>query len=134
MKTLIVALFFAIPGVSFAAIPILSYKHVSCRLYVEEEQVKEVSQPLMTLIIEDSIGRFAQIQFGDENLKIQYQLLFEDDLKVPGSVLVLQNLMVGSVESSAEFSAKDATWMRIRQGTHSVSCDVTDKVPEQKVQ
>ncbi|MNT87079.1 hypothetical protein D3C72_2274460 [compost metagenome] len=77
-------------------------------------------------MIEDRLGRFAQIQFGDEQKVIQYQLLIEDDLQMPKSknVLVLQNLKVGELESSAEFSAKDVNWVRIGQGALSVTCNL----------
>ncbi|WP_374078275.1 hypothetical protein [Bdellovibrio bacteriovorus] len=115
-----------------AALPVLNYKNIECQLRVDGKLVKEQSQPLMTLIIEDSIGRFVQIQFGDEQKKIQYQLLIENApatsesgltvASTDGSVLVLQNLMVDKLESSSEFTAKDVTWVRIAQDTHSVSC------------
>lgn len=120
---LIALIILALPSFTWAALPVLNYKNVECQLRVDGQLVKEQSQPLMTLIIEDSIGRFVQIQFGDEQKKIQYQLLIENaPATTDGAVLVLQNLMVDKLESSSEFSAKDVTWVRIAQGTHSVSC------------
>lgn len=131
---LIALLLFTLPSFTWAALPVLNYKNVECKLFVDGKLVKEQSQPLMTLIIEDSLGRFAQIQFGDEQKKIQYQLLIENApaksenglslVATDGAVLVLQNLMIGTLESSSEFTAKDVTWVRIAQGTHSVSCDL----------
>lgn len=113
------------PSFSFAAMPVLSFKSVQCSLSVEEKVVKTTeSLPLMTLMVDNSIARFAQIQFGDAEMKIQYQLLIEDDAKTKDAVLVLQNLMVAETESSAEFSAKEVTWARVRQGSYSVSCEM----------
>lgn len=124
MKVLV--LFFLLsPSFAFAAMPVLSFKSVQCSLSVDEKVVKTTeSVPLMTLMVDDAIARFAQIQFGDAERKIQYQLLIEDDVKTKDAVLVLQNLMVGDLESSAEFSAKEPTWVRVRQGAYSVSCEV----------
>lgn len=84
---------------------------------------------MMTLMIEEGFGRFVQLQFGDEKLKIQYQILIEDDTayKIPGPLVYLQNLMVGGVEVSSEFSAKDATWLRILNGEYAVNCDLNRK-------
>ncbi|MEK2644520.1 hypothetical protein [Bdellovibrio sp. BCCA] len=127
-------LLFVFPSFGWAALPVLNYKNVECQLRVDGKLVKTQSQPLMTLIIEDSLGRFTQIQFGDEQKKIQYQLLLENApatsesglslASTDGAVLVLQNLMIDTLESSSEFSAKDVTWVRIAQGTHSVSCSL----------
>lgn len=78
----------------------------------------------MTLTIDTHLGRFQQIQFGDEQAKIQYQILIEDDVDFEGHVLVLQNLQVGEQESSSEFSAKELKWVRIAQGQHSVRCNL----------
>lgn len=115
-----------LPVFSWAAMPVLSYKSVDCRLFVEDKIAKEQTAPLMTLVIEERLGRFAQIQFGDEQTKIQYQILLEDDLQAKNldTVLILQNLMVDKLESSSEISAKEINWVRIAQGTYSVSCDL----------
>lgn len=121
MKKLFV-LFLMLPSFSWAALPALKYKNVECKLSVDGKLVKTQRQQMMTLIIEDSLGRFAQIQFGDEKQKIQYQLLIENDVVMADGVLVLQNLMIDTLESSSEFSAKDATWVRLGQGAYSVSC------------
>ncbi|KHD87231.1 MAG: hypothetical protein OM95_15755 [Bdellovibrio sp. ArHS] len=123
MKSLAIFLF-ALPGICQAAMPVLEYKSLHCRYYENEKLVKEQSAAFMTLIIEDSIGRFVQMQFGDETKKIQYQILVEDDIKSKDSVLILQNLMIDSLESSSELSGKEVSWVRIAQGTHSVSCDL----------
>ncbi|KYG64419.1 hypothetical protein AZI85_03080 [Bdellovibrio bacteriovorus] len=123
MKSLVLFLL-AVPGIAQAAMPVLSYKNVECRYTENDKLVKEQSVALMTLVIEDSLGRFAQIQFGDDAKKIQYQILIEDDLKTKDSVVILQNLMVDKLESSSELSGKEVSWVRIAQGTHSVRCDL----------
>lgn len=117
---------FALPSTGLAVMPVLNYKNVECRLFVDDKLVTTKSQSLMTLVIDEHMGRFAEIQFGDEKKKIQYQVLIEDDVKSKDkdAVLVLQNLLVDKLESSSEFSAKELTWLRLAQGTHSVSCDV----------
>lgn len=126
MKKIILLLLVFMSSSAWAAMPVLNYKNITCRLVVDGVLVKEQSQSLMTLMIEERLGRFVQIQFGDEQKTIQYQILIEDDVNSPvaDSVLILQNLMIGELESSSEVSAKEVTWIRIAQGTHSVSCDL----------
>ncbi|UOF02871.1 hypothetical protein [Bdellovibrio reynosensis] len=123
MKKL-VSLFLFLPVSSFAALPVLKYSEVTCRLSVDEKVVKETTASLMTLVIEESLGRFAQIQFGDDTKKIQYQILIENSEKQKDAVNVLQNLMVGDAESSVEFSALTPNWVRVGHGNHSVACDL----------
>lgn len=125
MKIILGFIFF--PAFSWAGMPAaLNYKTAECRLLQEDKVVKTQSVSLITLTVGDHLGRFAEIQFGDEQMKIQYQVLIEDDIRSTSAdaVLVLQNLMVDSLESSSEFSAKEARWIRIAQGTHSVTCDL----------
>lgn len=128
MKTLFFLLVF-LPLGSWAGIPSLNYKSITCHLLEGDKVVKEHTTKLMLLTIEDHLGRFAEIQFGDETQKIQYQLLIEDDTAVKSAeaILVLQNLMVGQTESSSEFAAKEVSWVRIAQGTYSVSCDLKNE-------
>lgn len=102
----------------------MRYESVVCS-YSESETVKKtVSSPLMTISIDGDFGRFAEIQFGDETKKIQYQILLENDAKNVASVNILQNLLVGDLESSAEFSAEAPKYARIAQGAHSVRCEL----------
>lgn len=108
----------------WAEMPVLKYQGVSCRLSKDGEFVREKAVKLMTLTIDTHLGRFQEIQFGDEQSKIQYQILIEDDVDSEGHVLVLQNLKVGELESSSEFSAKDLKWVRVAQGSHSVRCEL----------
>lgn len=123
MKNLIL-IFLFLPLSSQAALPVLKYSEVTCGLSVDEKLVKEATASLMTLVIEESLGRFAQIQFGDDSKKIQYQILIENSDKQAGAVIVLQNLMVGEAESSVEFSAITPNWVRVGHGNHSVACDL----------
>ena len=111
---------------ALAAMPALKYKSADCTLMMDEKVVKQQSIQLMFLQIDSGFGRFAEVQFGDEKLPIQYQVLFEDDLanQATDHVLVLQNLKVGEVESSSEFSARDVKWLRIAQGAYSVRCEM----------
>jgi hypothetical protein len=127
MKSLITLLLTLSPLASFAGqMPTLKFKAVDCTLAVDNLIVKSVTGDLMSLVVDDHIGRFAQLQLGDDKNKIQYQILIEDDLKDKKSdkVIVLQNLMVNDLESSSEFSTSDLSWVRLRQGLYSVSCDV----------
>ena len=79
---------------------------------------------MMPLAIEENIGRFVQLQLGNPKLKIQYQLLIEDDLKIAGNIIVLQNLLVGKNEVSAEFSAPETNWVRTAGQDYSVKCEI----------
>lgn len=130
MKFTLVILFLFPSLVWAGGLPVLAYQGVTCRLTREDQVIREVSSQLMTLTIEDHLGRFVELRLGDEENKIQYQILIEDDVnaKNQDSVLVLQNLMVGATESSSEFSAKELTWLRIRQGMYSVDCDLKKKI------
>lgn len=103
-------------------LPAFSFKTVDCVLKKEDVVVLEFAQPLMMLQIDEGFGRFAQVRLNDGGTEVQYQVLIEDDLKVQGAVVVLQNLMVGQAESSSEFSAKEPTWLRIRQQDYAVEC------------
>ncbi|MNL77182.1 hypothetical protein D3C87_2033070 [compost metagenome] len=79
----------------------------------------------MLLQIDDGFGRFAQIQFGDENLKMQYQLLIEDDRAVEGNVIVLQNWLVGDHEVSEEISVEDVSLVAVANEGYSVKCNIS---------
>lgn len=120
------ALLFLLPANSFAGLSVLKYQSVSCQLLADGEVKKDMTSPLMTISIEDHLGRFAQIQFGDEQRKIQYQILIEDDVTRPQAdqLVVLQNLMVGSVESSFEFVTHEPSWTKISQGDIQVQCEL----------
>jgi hypothetical protein len=118
----LIPLVFAHPG-----LPAMKYSSVKCVLSENEQAKKTVEQNLMTLMIEEDLGKFAQIQFGDQKLKIQYQILLESDAKNAGAVNVLQNLKVDNLESSSEFSAVNPTYARLGQGIYSVRCDLIMK-------
>lgn len=122
--TLAVAAAEPVVGAASKNLPALRYQGVECVYSISDKESKRLSQNLMTLVIETDLGRFAQLQFGDETLKIQYQILLENDTQVPGSVNVLQNLAVGELESSAEFSAQEPRYVRLAQGVHSVRCEL----------
>ena len=103
----------------------ITFKSISCQLSQDGQTLREVTQPLMLLQIDDGFGRFAQIQFGDENLKMQYQLLIEDDRAVDGNVIVLQNWLVGDHEVSEEVSVADVTSVAAANEGYSVKCDIS---------
>ncbi|KYG61448.1 hypothetical protein AZI86_17195 [Bdellovibrio bacteriovorus] len=108
----------------FLGSPALRYESVICT-YSESETVKKtVSQKLITITIDADFGRFAEIQFGDDTKKIQYQILLENDANNEASVNILQNFLIGDLESSAEFSADAPKYTRIAQGAHSVRCEL----------
>jgi hypothetical protein len=113
------------PALSQAsALKASSYKTVKCELTRGDKVVSVVGSPMMPLVIEETIGRFVEIQFGTQKLRIQYQLLIEDDLKNAGNIIVLQNLLVGKNEVSAEFSAPDVNWVRTAGQDYSVKCEI----------
>ena len=102
----------------------MRYDSVICT-YSESETVKKtVSQKLITISIDADFGRFAEIQFGDDTKRIQYQILLENDANNEASVNILQNFLIGDLESSAEFSADAPKYTRIAQGVHSVRCEL----------
>ena len=124
MKALVFVFSFIV-GISVQAaelLPTFSFKSVECVLKKDDVVTLEFNQALMMLQIDSDFGRFAQVRLKDGETEVQYQVLIEDDLKVPGAVIVLQNLMVGELESSSEVSAKEPTWLRIRQGVYAVEC------------
>lgn len=108
-----------------AQLKAVTYKSVSCQLSQDGQTPREVTQPLMLLQIDDGFGRFAQIQFGDENLKMQYQLLIEDDRAVDGNVIVLQNWLVGDHEVSEEVSVEDVSSIAVVNEGYSVKCSIS---------
>lgn len=123
---LLTSLLLLTPLYARAASPALEAKAISCRLMDGERTVSEQTVPLISLVIEDHLGRFAQVQFGNSERTLQYQILIEEDLKSKDGdgAIFLQNFRVDSLESSAEFSAKEVRWIRIAQGTWSVWCDL----------
>lgn len=104
-----------------------SYKSVKCVLSYGEKVVGEVKSSMMAVQVEETIGRFVQIQFelpkGQKQL-VQYQLFLEDDLKIAGNIIVLQNLLVGKNEVSAEFTASELHWVRAAGHDYSVTCEI----------
>ncbi len=119
---LILSLLF--PGVAFAASDVMVYKSVSCIFKQDETTLKKISKGLMTLTIDEHVGRFAQIEFEIDKVRIQYQILVEEDVEAPNQMLFLQNLTVGELQSSAEFSAPDVSWIRTSQGDYSAACEL----------
>ncbi|MFS4460975.1 hypothetical protein [Bdellovibrio sp. HCB2-146] len=101
------------------------FKSVACQISQNNQMLREVTQPLMLLQIDDGFGRFAQIQFGNENLKMQYQLLIEDDSAVKGNVIVLQNWLVGEREVSEEVSVEDVSSVAVANEGYSVKCEIS---------
>lgn len=59
-----------LPAFSWAGVPVLTYKTAECGLSLEGQAVKVKSVSLITLTIEDHLGRFAEIQFDDEPGKL----------------------------------------------------------------
>ena len=122
----LVFVFIFIPTTVFAKMPLWSFQSVSCGLSVDGDLKNEVTSALIPLTVDDHMGRFVELQLGDEKQKIQYQILIEDDVSVVAGdqLIVLQNLMVDGQESSSEFTTKDLNWCRISQGRLSVSCKI----------
>lgn len=107
------------------ALKAVTYKKAKCDISHGDKIVSSAEGVLMPLLIEENVGRFVQLQLGDQKLKIQYQLLIEDDLKIAGNIIVLQNLLVGKNEVSAEFSAPELNWVRIAGQDYSVKCEIS---------
>ena len=123
-RLLILSLLF--PALAQAgALKAVTYKKAKCDLSRGDKIVSSAEGVLMPLLIEENIGRFVQLQLGDQKLKIQYQLLIEDDLKIAGNIIVLQNLLVGKNEVSAEFGAPELNWVRIAGQDYSVKCAIS---------
>lgn len=130
MKKWIVILMVYLGGSSAYANRVTDYTTVSCRLSQSGELLSEsVTLPMLTLNIDDHLGRFVQWNWANTSLGIQYQLLIEDDIRSkPGeSLLVLQNLKVGEQEVSVEVVAHEVSVAQIANGDFAVSC-----VPDQK--
>ncbi|MDG0818043.1 hypothetical protein [Bdellovibrio svalbardensis] len=125
MKKIILVLAM-LPCVSFGyAKQVTSYSTASCTLSKGEQVLQQENDiKLMTLSIEDHLGRFTQVVWNDGETLIQYQFLIEDDesSKTLDAFLVLQNLKVGEKEISSEFAAKDVNSVSISDGTYKVSC------------
>ena len=124
LRLLVLSLFF--PALAQAgALKAVTYKKAKCELSHGEKVVNSAEGVLMPLLIEENVGRFVQLQLGDQKLKIQYQLLIEDDLKIAGNIIVLQNLLVGKNEVSAELSTPEVSWLRIAGQDYSVKCEIS---------
>ena len=124
-----------IPGAAFAEAPPdivkktsilerLPYKKANCQLSFGEKVIKEVETDLIPIRVDEHLGRFVQIQFGDQKQHLQYQILIEEDIEIPGNVLVLQTWQVGKYETTNEFSALAVSWLRISGYDYSVKCKV----------
>lgn len=107
-----------------SAMKAVTYKSVKCELTHGDKVVSALTSPMMPLMIEETLGRFVELQFGTQKLKIQYQLLLEDDLENAGNIIVLQNLLVGKNEVSAEFSTQEISWVRTAGQDYSVKCEI----------
>lgn len=116
-----------------SALKSASYKSVKCELTYGEKVVSTVSRAMMAVQVEETIGRFVQIQFEqaggvgvtpNQKQLVQYQLFLEDDLKIAGNIIVLQNLLVGKNEVSAEFTASELNWVRAAGHDYSVKCEI----------
>lgn len=104
--------------------PAMSYESVVCVYSVSETVQETVTRDLITLSIDRDFGRFVEIQFGDQTQKVQYQILLENDPQNEASVNILQNLLVGDLESSAEFAAEAPSYAQISHGAHRVRCEL----------
>ncbi|AHI05156.1 hypothetical protein BDW_03240 [Bdellovibrio bacteriovorus W] len=127
MKLYIIALLTAfLPMSSFAseALPSLNYKTARCSFLKGGKVIETRSGALMSLVIDESIGRFVQLKLEESGHRIQYQLLIEDAQSKGTGIIVLQNLAVDGVESSAEFSTSSVSWVRLAQGEYSIQCDL----------
>lgn len=110
-----------------AALPVLAYLSMQCTYSIEGVVQKTVAKDLITLAIENDVGRFVEIQFGDAEKKIQYQILLENDPQDSEAINVLQNFLVEELESSSELLAVRPKNFRVSQGAHRVSCVATLK-------
>lgn len=131
MAPLILSLFILVPSFALAGVTSADVvQKLDCKLLRDGQVVKEHSEYMMTIRTEEAYAKFSQIQFGDDSVKIQYQLLIEDDLssKAEGSLIFLQNLMVGDKESSQEFSGQKVNWVRATNEGVAVHCELPEPV------
>ncbi len=115
-----------LPCMSWAnAKQVTSYQTASCTLSKGDKTLQEQKDiKLLTLSIEDHLGRFTQVVWNVGDTSIQYQFLIEDDVssKTLDAFVVLQNFKVNDKEISSEFAAKDVNSVNIFDGTYKVSC------------
>lgn len=120
-----------LPGIAWAGLTSNDVvQKVECRLLNDGIVLKERDAYMMNIVIDQEYGKFIQIQFGDENLPIQYQLLIENDLEsaVPGSMIFLQNLKVGEREATQEFSGQQVNWVRTTNEGYTVQCNLPESI------
>lgn len=120
-----------LPGIAWAGLTSNDVvQKVECRLLNDGIVLKEHDAYMMNIVIDQEYGKFIQIQFGDENLPIQYQLLIENDLEsaVPGSMIFLQNLKVGEREATQEFSGQQVNWVRTTNEGYTVQCNLPESI------
>lgn len=115
-----------IPGLAFAKSQrVTDYKTASCTLSKGEQILSETKDiALMTLVVENHLGRFVQQTWQDGGKSLQYQLLIEDDetSKDMDSFVILQNRKVDGHEVSAEFGAKEIQFVQISNEEYKVRC------------
>lgn len=106
------------------------FQKIDCRLLNDGVVLKEHSEYMMNIRTDLGYAKFSQIQFGDEAMKIQYQLFIEDDIHgvIPESLIFLQNLMIGETESSVEISGQKVSWVKSTLKGFAVQCDLAEPV------
>ncbi|WP_374001885.1 branched-chain amino acid aminotransferase [Bdellovibrio bacteriovorus] len=120
-----------LPGIAWAGLTSNDVvQKVECRLLNDGIVLKEHDAYMMNIVIDKEYGKFIQIQFGDENLPIQYQLLIENDPESPvsGSLIFLQNLKVGEREATQEFSGQQVNWVRTTNEGYMVQCNLPEPI------
>lgn len=120
-----------LPGMAWAGLTSNEVvQKVECRLSNDGVVLKEREAYMMNIVIDQEYGKFIQIQFGDENTVIQYQLLIENDpeAKVAGSMIFLQNLKVGEREATQEFSGQQVNWVRTTNEGYMVQCNLPEPI------
>lgn len=128
---LLVTLLMLLPGMAMAGYTSKDvFQKIDCNLLKDGVVLKEHSEYMMNVSTEQAAAKFSQIQFGDAELKIQYQLFIEDDLSgaAPGMLIYLQNLMVGDLESSVEVSSQQARWVSSTLKEYSVQCELAEPI------
>lgn len=106
------------------------YQKIDCRLLNDGVVLKTQSEYMMNVKTDIGYAKFSQIQFGDAELKIQYQLFIEDDINgaIPDSLIYLQNLMIGETESSVEISGQKVSWVKSTLKGFSVQCELAEPI------
>ncbi|MBO9666942.1 MAG: hypothetical protein J7501_09030 [Bdellovibrio sp.] len=125
---LILAAVMTLPMLASAAVTeIRDYKTYDCQITTGNGGEVFITGNLMTLSIDEHIGRFFQEHLMVGGQDVQLQVLIEEtaNTSTTGEVILLQNLKVNETETSVEIVTKDVEQTSARNKDVAASCKIS---------